>query len=481
MSDQRTPTLTIEDIITATGGRLVRGKPDRVCRGVSTDTRTLLPGNLFIALSGDRFDGHDFIPSAVDKGAASVVIQAGRERDVVSGGRELSVISVNDTVKALGDIAHWWRMRFTIPVIAVTGSAGKTTTKEMIASVLSQTKSVIKNRGNFNNLIGLPLTLLEMNDGHEAAVVEMGTNRPGEITRLTQIASPDVGVITNVGLAHLEGLKTLEGVSEEKGALFSVMNDDGTAVVNLDDDAVTKVARQWNGKTVTFALNADADVRGTALRKKGEKGIAFTLMVGTRTGAITMSVLGEHNIYNALAAAACSHACGIDYEHICRGLSAFRQVRGRMEVFRLRKGAFLVDDTYNANPSSVREALKTLRDLTGTGGSTLIFGDMLELGDQAEEIHEDIGMVIADTGITSLILRGRFSPAVAAGAAQKGFAEDRIYFIEEPGEIADHVARFLRGGEWILIKGSRGMRMEAVTAAILETCGETVAANEVAQ
>ena len=195
----------------------------------------------------------------------------------------------------------------------------------------------------------------------------------------------------------------------------------------------------------------------------------------------TNKIIGEHNIYNALAAAACSHACGIDYDDICRGLTAFRQVSGRMELFRLRKGAFLIDDTYNANPSSVTEALKTLRDLAGTQRSTFIFGDMLELGDQAEDIHEAIGGVIADTDVGRLILRGRFSRAVAAGAQKKGLSEEQIIFFDDPDDIADHIVSSLREGEWILIKGSRGMHMEAITKAILRVCGENMAASEVVQ
>jgi UDP-N-acetylmuramoyl-tripeptide--D-alanyl-D-alanine ligase len=481
VNDQREPALTIGEIIAATGGQLVRGQSDRFCQGVSTDTRTLSPGNLFIALVGDRFDGHAFIPAAVEGGAIGIVLQKGRDADISLDANAVSLIAVDDTMRALGDIAHFWRIRFSIPVIAVTGSSGKTTTKEMIAVIFSQRKTVLKNRGNFNNLIGLPLTLLEMNAGHNVAVVEMGTNQPGEIARLTDIARPTVGVITNVGSAHLEGLKTLDGVREEKGALFTSMNADGIAAINVDDEAVIRAAKKWKGKTITFGLIHDAFVSATAIREKGEKGVTFTLTIGEGSGEVTMPVLGKHNIYNALAAAACSHACGIGCDDICRGLAAFRQVRGRMELFSLRNGAFLIDDTYNANPSSVREALKTLRDLAGTRDSTLIFGDMLELGDQAEEIHEDIGMVIADTGVGSIILRGKYSHAVAAGAQKKGFVKERIFFFDDSDAVADHMARSIREGEWILVKGSRGMHMEAITAAILRTCAEDIQASETVQ
>ena len=481
MTTQQEPVLTIGEIVTATGGQLVQGQSDRICRGISTDTRTLSPGNLFIALVGDRFDGHAFVPSAVTKGATGIIFEEGRKVGVQPEAHSVAIIAVKDTVRALGDIAHVWRMRFTIPVIAVTGSSGKTTTKEMTASILSLTKMVVKNRGNFNNLIGLPLTLLQINASHDAAVVELGTNLPGEIARLTDIARPVIGVITNVGPAHLEGLKNLDGVREEKADLFRTMTAEGIAVINSDDEAVVRAAHQWKGKTITFGLTHGSSVGATSIKIRGEKGITFTLSIGRRKRELTMAVLGEHNVYNALAAAACSHACGIDYDDICRGLTAFRQVSGRMELFRLWKGAFLIDDTYNANPSSVKEALKTLRDLAGRKGSTLIFGDMLELGDRAEEIHEDIGMAIADTGVGRLILRGRFSRAVAAGAQKKGLSGDRIFFFDDSGDIADFIVKSLRDGEWILIKGSRGMHMEVITGAILRLCGENMPSREVMQ
>ena len=270
----------------------------------------------------------------------------------------------------------------------------------MIASIAGLSMNILKSPGNFNNLIGLPLTLLEMNSDHEVAVLEMGTNRKGEIARLTEIARPDVGVITNIGPAHLEGLKSLDGIREEKGDLFFNMEAGAVAIINCDDEAVRMVAKQRKGKSITFGMEKDSFVRAENIIKRGEKGVSFTLVMGKFKREIDMSTFGEHNIYNALAAAACSLALGIDHDVICEGLTSFRQIDGRMDLHRLKSGVYLIDDTYNANPASVKEALRSLRDLKGTNESMVILGDMLELGDQSEEIHEDVGRYLADTGVT---------------------------------------------------------------------------------
>jgi len=300
----------------------------------------------------------------------------------------------------------------------------------------------------------------------------MGTNRRGEIARLTEIARPDVGVITNVGPAHLEGLKSLDGIRKEKGALFSNMAAGAVAIINCDDEAVRMEAKQRKGKSITFGMKEDAFVRAESIIKRGEKGISFTLVMGKFKRKIDMSTFGEHNIYNALAAAACSLALGIDYDLICEGLTSFRQIDGRMDLHRLKSGVYLIDDTYNANPASVREALRSLRDLKGTNESMVILGDMLELGDQSEEIHEDVGRYLADTGVDKVFLRGRFSHAVAAGATKGGLKIDQIFFIDNPGKMAVCLKSCLKEGDWVLIKGSRKMKMEDVTRAIIETFGE---------
>ncbi|MBN2516148.1 MAG: UDP-N-acetylmuramoyl-tripeptide--D-alanyl-D-alanine ligase [Deltaproteobacteria bacterium] len=472
MKEKQRPAFTVEEIIKATGGSLIRGRVEQCVAGISTDSRTVSKDNLFIPLAGERYDGHAFINNAVNKGATGILVQRGREGDTIGIPGHICIISVDDTLNAYGDIAGSWRNRFDIPVIAVTGSSGKTTTKEMIAATTGLSKTVLKNRGNLNNLVGLPLTLLEMNSDHQVAVLEMGTNRPGEIARLTEIARPYVGVITNVGPAHLAGLKSLEGVREEKGTLFSTMEQEGVAVVNYDDQAVVTAAQSWRGKRITFGTHRDAYVRAEEVTQKGASGLHFILIIGEERREVSLPVLGVHNVHNALAAAACSWSLDIDIDDICRGLATVAQVDGRMEFHSLMNGTYLIDDTYNANPSSVREALRSLKELKGIYRSIMIFGDMLELGDDAEEIHEDIGRYMADTGVDMIFLRGKFSQRVASGAKKHGFPGDRIFFIDDPAEAAVRVKTYLKEGDWVLIKGSRKMKMEEVSASIIAICGE---------
>jgi len=337
------------------------------------------------------------------------------------------VVLVDDTLHALGDIANLWRNKFTIPVVAVTGSSGKTTTKEMIATVAGLSGNVLKSRGNYNNLVGLPLSLLELNLGHEMAIIEMGTSRRGEIERLTAIAEPDIGVITNIGPAHLEGFGSVDVVMEEKGDLFFNMKDNGVAVINRDDGFSRILADRWMGRNISFGIDENAFVRAERIFMRGERGVSFTLEIGGTGKGIDMTIVGRHNIYNALACAAACQAMDIGYDLICEGLSAFRQIQGRMDVHRLKSGGIIIDDTYNANPASAMEALKALSDLKGSNESIVIFGDMLELGKEAERLHEKIGKAIADTGAGNIFLKGGFSGAVARGAIEGGLREDHIY------------------------------------------------------
>jgi len=470
LKGKQTPVLMAEDIVAATGGRLVRGGPDAVFHGISTDSRTLSPGNLFIPLAGETFDGHDFIREALAAGVAGVLVQKGKEEKLGGSSHETAVIAVEDTLRALGDIARFWRQLFPVPVIAVTGSSGKTTTKEMIGRILSAGRRVLKSEGNFNNLVGLPLTLFRMNGSHEAAILEMGTNRRGEIARLTEIARPDVGVITNIGPAHLEGFGSLETVREEKGDLFRVMGNRGIAVINCDDEHLDVLARRWDGERITFGFGRRAFVRAEHLATETGR-TSFTLKIGELSRKVSMATAGEHNVRNALAAAAASWTAGADMEGGGRGLESFEPVAGRMIIHRLRNGAFLIDDSYNANPASVKEALKTLRDLKGTRRGIAVLGDMLELGERSAELHEETGRAAADAGVEVLFLKGAFSRSVASGAMERGFPEERIFFTGEPSEIAAYLRAHLGEGEWVLVKGSRRMKMEDVGKAVIRSIG----------
>lgn len=471
MKEKTVPILKTKDVVQATGGTLLRGDPDRVFEGVSTDSRDVMGGNLFIPLTGERFDGHDFIPTAAGNGAAGILIQRGSAERAGQIADDIIVIIVDDTLHALGAIANLWRNRFAIPVVGVTGSSGKTTTKEMIAAVAGRVGAVHKNRGNYNNLVGLPLTLFELNDEHEIAIVELGTNQRGEIARLAAIAKPDIGVITNIGPAHLEGFGSLQVVMEEKGDLFANMKGQGTAIFNRDDPFSRTLADRWGGKNIGFGIKENAFVRAERIFMRGERGVSFTLNMGGTSKGIDMTIVGRHNIYNALACAAACWALGISYDLICEGLSAFRQIPSRMELHRLKSGGTVIDDTYNANPASVMAALETLHDLKGKNESVVILGDMLELGDEAERMHEEIGRAIAETEVGTLFLKGNFAEAVTRGALERGFDREHIYPAEAPGMIMDRFPSLVREGDWILIKGSRRMRMEEFLHAILETFG----------
>lgn len=479
MKEKQTPVLMAEDVLAATGGRLLRGGSDTVFYGISTDSRNLSPGNLFVPLAGETFDGHDFIGDALNAGVSGVLVQRGKEdktgtssRGAAQGAaRGAAVISVADTLRALGDLAHYWRQLFPVPVIAVTGSSGKTTTKEMIGRILSAGRRVLKSEGNFNNLVGLPLTIFRMNGSHEAAVLEMGTNRRGEIGRLTEIARPDVGVITNIGPAHLEGFGSLETVREEKGDLFRMMGNLGIAVINCDDEHLDVLARRWDGERITFGFDRRAFVRAERVIPGREGRTSFVLRIGELSRDVSLMTAGEHNVRNALAAAAAAWATGADMEAVAGGLETFEPVAGRMIIHRLKNGAFLIDDSYNANPASVKEALKTLRHLKGTRRGIAVLGDMLELGERTAELHEETGRAVAEAGVEILFLKGAFARSVASGAMERGLTEERIFFPDGPSDIASYLRVHLGEGEWVLIKGSRRMKMEEVAQAVIRDIG----------
>jgi len=471
LKEKQSPVLMAADVLEATGGRLLRGGSDRVFYGISTDSRNISPGNLFVPLVGETFDGHDFIVDALKAGVSGVLVQRGKEEKAGALSSDAAVISVDDTLRALGDIAHYWRQLFPIPVIAVTGSSGKTTTKEMIGRILSSGRRVLKSKGNFNNLVGLPLTIFRMNGSHEAVVLEMGTNRRGEIARLTEIAGPDVGVITNIGPAHLEGFGSLEAVREEKGDLFRVMENRGVAVINCDDAHIDFLARRWDGERITFGFNRRAFVSAECVGTGKDGRMSFVLKIGELSRDVSLMTAGEHNVRNALAAAAAAWATGADIEAVGRGLETFEPVAGRMIIHRLKNGAFIIDDSYNANPASVKEALNTLARLKGKRRAVAVLGDMLELGERSAELHEETGRAVAEAGVETLFLKGAFARSVASGAMERGLAEERIFFFDETSEIETSLSADLGEGDWVLIKGSRRMKMEEVVQAIIRNIG----------
>jgi UDP-N-acetylmuramoyl-tripeptide--D-alanyl-D-alanine ligase len=472
LMNNNSPVFSINDVLKATAGTFVSGAPETAFYGISTDSRLINKGNLFVALKGENFDGHDYFIKALKQGAAGILAHDEEKINQIPADKKFVVIKVADTLTALGDLAHEWRKRFAVPVIGLTGSSGKTTTKEMIAAIIGRKKNVLKTEGNLNNLIGLPQTIFRLTSQHELMVLEMGTNTRGEIKRLTQIAEPTIGLITNVGPAHLAGFGSVDVVGEEKGDLFFNMPSSGVAVINLDDEAIASASEKWNGGRITFSMSPNADVTVKDIEKNGAKGMRFNLIIGGNTQKVEMKIAGLHHLYDAMAAAAAAVAAGMDTQTISEGLTAFRPFSGRMEMIKLHNGAFLLDDSYNANPASVREALMTLKDLKINHNGYVFLGDMLELGAEADEMHRKIGMLMATIGVNALFLQGDFSKVTAAGAIEGGMPGQNIFFLSGDENGMDYLKENLKKGDWILVKGSRRMKMEKFATRICDDFGD---------
>jgi UDP-N-acetylmuramoyl-tripeptide--D-alanyl-D-alanine ligase len=462
-------TLSIEEILRATGGTLLQGDPNVYFKGISTDSRTVREGELFFALKGVRFDGHRFAQEALEKKAAGVVIEEERKGDVRwNGYRSKVVILVKDTLRALGDLARERRRRFGTPLVALTGSNGKTTTKEMIAACLETLFPVLKTEGNFNNLIGLPLTLLRLTERERVVVVEMGMNTPGEIRRLTEIAEPDVGLITNIERVHLEGLGSIERVKEEKGALFRLMKKDGAILVNQDDPGVVDLAKDFSGQKITYGILNPADVRGGEIRLERAGRTSFLLSFGGEQTRIDLPLLGRHFVYNALAALATATLFGIEIKVAKEALEGFQPFPMRMEICPLSDGKVVLNDAYNANPKSMELALATLAEVKGEGRGIAVLGDMLELGAYSEEAHRELGRTVASLSIDGLVAIGKEARRVVDSAIRHGLEPDRAWVAESHGEAVSILQEILRKGDWVLVKGSRGMEMEKIVIGLKE-------------
>ncbi|MBJ6726664.1 UDP-N-acetylmuramoyl-tripeptide--D-alanyl-D-alanine ligase [Geomesophilobacter sediminis] len=459
---------SVSDIAQATGGRII-GDPVARAAGVSTDSRKVGKGELFVALVGDRFDGHDFVPQVAGQGGRLFLVE---ERWL--GAHALpngsSAVAVADTLKALGDLAGWHRRRFRIPVVAVTGSNGKTTTKEMLSCIMALSGQGLKTLGNLNNLIGLPLTLLGLTHRHRWAVVELGMSAFGEIDRLAEIAGPDVGIITNAFPAHLETLGSVEGVAKAKGELFLRLAPRAWAVYNVDDPRISRLPIPLDVQSLSFGLRG-AEVSSASVRSLGTKGESFTLRLPDREIPVKLKAFGKHNVYNALAAAAAAHALGISAEQIQRGLEEFVPYDKRFQVEDV-SGIVLVDDSYNANPASMAAGLGTLKEMGIPGRLCAALGDMLELGEGSELAHRDLGKVAAKS-VERLYLIGAQAEQVRRGALEGGLAPENVILVQDHDELCKDLLSWLRQGDCIFVKGSRGMQMERVARAVREAFGGT--------
>ena len=451
--------IALVDVLAFTGGRVLAGTGNPVFTGVSTDSRTVNAGELFIALRGERFDGHRFVEEALESGAAGVVVEEDPSRQTLSRTRA-AVVRVPDSLQALGDLAAGWRRAFSTPVGVLTGSNGKTTTKEMTMAILRLCFSCLWSPGNFNNRIGLPLTLLKLKAEHERVVLEMGMNEPGEIRVLTRIAHPQAGALLNVGPAHLERFASIEAVAEAKGEMLHEMPRESVFVFNRDDPRVRALADRWDGPRTSFGRTGDADVR---LLEAEERGSTQTIRIAIRGTDVSTGIHlpGRHNLMNGLAAAALASSLGAPLDAIGEGLARFRTMEGRFSV-RMYEDFTVVDDSYNANPASMESALETLSGLSGEAGRILVLGDMLELGGFSGEAHIELGRKAARVRPSLLCVTGEYAKWVVQGAREQGLPADRVVVFEDAKTVAQKILERMQRGEWVLIKGSRGMALERV-------------------
>ncbi len=461
--------LSIEEVLKATRGKLLQGEGNTLFQGISTDSRTVTEGELFIALKGFRFDGHHYVLEALEKKAGGVVIEEDKVGDIRwNGYRAKAVIAVKDTLFALGNIALDWRRKYRTPLVALTGSNGKTTTKEMIAACLETTFPILKTKGNLNNLIGLPLTLLTLTEKERVVVLEMGMNVPGEIRRLTEIAEPDVGLITNIQKVHLEGMESLERLKEEKGELFRKMRRDGTILVNQDDPRVVDLASDYPGQKITFGIEHPAEVMAKEIRLGGAEGTFFTLILEGEAMEIHLRLLGRHFIPNALSAIAVACLFGVEVKQVKEALENFKSIPMRMEIVPLKGGKTLINDAYNANPHSMELALETLVEAKGEGRAIAVLGDMLELGNFTKEAHEQLGEKVSELSIDFLLALGEEAPIVVESAIRHGFPLERVRVVESHSEAISILKQMIQNGDWILVKGSRRMAMEKIVEGLTE-------------
>ncbi len=461
--------LTIEEVLKATGGKLLQGKGNAYFEGISTDSRTVAEGELFVALKGPRYDGHHYALEALAKKAGGVLIEEDQVGDIRwNGYRSRAVIAVKDTLSALGDMARDRRRKYGTPVVALTGSNGKTTTKEMIAACLSTTFPILKTEGNLNNLIGVPLTLLTLTEKERVVILEMGMNVPGEIRRLAEMAEPDVGLITNIQKVHLEGMGSLERLKEEKGELFRKMRRDGTILVNQDDPRVIELARDYPGQKITFGIEHPAEVMAKEIRPRGAEGTSFTLILEEEVMEIHLRLLGRQFVPNALCAMAIACLFGVEVKQAREAIESLQPFPMRMEVVSLQGGKTLINDAYNANPYSMELALETLAEVKGKGRAIAVLGDMLELGGFTKEAHEQLGEKVSELSIDFLLALGEEAPIVIESAIRHGFPMERAMVVESHSEAVSRLRQMIQSGDWILVKGSRRMAMEKIAEGLTE-------------
>src|SRR5262245_48162123 len=442
--------LTLEEISAAISGTL-EGPGNLKVKGYSIDSRTLKPGELFFAIKGPKFDGHQFVQQALEKKAAAVVVER-----PTTGSR----IQVRNSIEALQNLARDVRRRWGMPIIGVTGSAGKTTTKEMIAAVLGKKFTVLRSVGNLNNEFGLPLCLLRVERYQNIGVLEMGMSAKGEIRKLASIAEPNEGVITNVNPVHLEFFKSVDEIAEAKAELIQGLHDPKVAYLNNDDIRVRAMAHGFSGKTVTYGVKSAATFRIQQIRDMGLDGTAFTVRHAGKDTEFVLPLLGQHNVANALAAVAVGASHELSWEQMREAIGEMKPEKMRGEVIKFREGFVVIDDSYNSNPRALSEMIRFMGKLQGFERKILVAGEMLELGHEGPELHRGCGREAARAGLTLVLAVQGQAKEVLEGALEAGMNRAQLKFARDAVQAGELLARTVRKGDVVLIKGSRGVRLE---------------------
>lgn len=458
----------IRELIKTVSGKIIQGDQDCLISRISIDSRTLIPGDLFFAIIGPSFDGHDFVIEAFKKGAVGVVVCKGASTLLQNEqiDKDKIILEVKDTLSALQDWSKHYKDKFKTFNICITGSNGKTTTKEIIAHILSQEFPLLKTSGNYNNEIGIPLTLLGLNKSHKLLVAEMGMRGLGEIKTLTNFIPPDFAVITNIGEAHIGLLGSKDNIFKAKSELLQSLDKDGKAIINRDDPYFFKMLEIVKDKKVyTFGIENRSDIMARNIRMVSDKGIRFTLEVqNDKSREIYFPLLGRYNIYNALAAVAVAFALGIELDLIERGLSSFKPLDLHMQLSNFYNDIKILNDSYNASPLSVKSALETLVEVAQNNRKIAILGDMLELGERTDFYHREIGKEVAKLSIDILITVGQGGKVIAQSSKEEGMAEERVFSFEKNEKInlTKKLLNLIKPGNFVLLKGSREMKMEEI-------------------
>lgn len=460
----------VKQLLTAIGAKTIQEGKDIPCLGIATDSRSIQKQELFFALRGPNFDGHQFAAEVLQKGAWGVVLQK-KPSSKIQNLKKGWVFGVSDALKALGDLAQWWRSQFSIPCVAITGSNGKTTTKEMAATILETKGKILKTEGNFNNLIGLPLTINRWNQEHQAAVLEMGMNDFGEIRRLTEIADPTVGAVTNVAAAHLEKLQTVEAVARAKTELYEQMSQRGIAVFNAEDPWLAKLVKGFSGRKISFGMGSECEVHFEHMESVGFDSMDLKLAIQGKLLEATVQTTGVHNVMNAMAACAIALALGVPLEGMKKGLEKFKPLKMRFEQIQLGNGVRLVNDAYNANPVSMEAAFRTVGRAKRAGHFIAVLGDMKELGEQSKELHREIGKKAVEYGVSRLFVIGEFAKWFTEGAKAGGLHSKEITIASSKEEIVALLEKELSAGDIILVKASRMVGLEEVAEDLKERFG----------